>query len=37
MDAIEERLHNDQATEFATCLDQISQIARFRLDAQFAA
>lgn len=36
MDAIEERLHNDRDTEFATCLDQIGQIARFRLDAQFA-
>ncbi|WP_298012089.1 2-oxo-4-hydroxy-4-carboxy-5-ureidoimidazoline decarboxylase [uncultured Castellaniella sp.] len=36
MDAIEERLHNDQEAEFATCLDQIEQIARFRLDAQFA-
>lgn len=37
MDAIEERLRNDRDTEFATCLDQIGQIARFRLDAQFAA
>ncbi|MGB6008359.1 2-oxo-4-hydroxy-4-carboxy-5-ureidoimidazoline decarboxylase [Castellaniella sp.] len=37
MDAIEERLHNDQDTEFTTCLDQIGQIARFRLDARFAA
>jgi 2-oxo-4-hydroxy-4-carboxy-5-ureidoimidazoline decarboxylase len=36
MDAIEERLHNDRDAEFDTCLDQIAQIARFRLDAQFA-
>jgi 2-oxo-4-hydroxy-4-carboxy-5-ureidoimidazoline decarboxylase len=36
MDAIEERLHNDGDAELATCLDQIGQIARFRLDAQFA-
>jgi 2-oxo-4-hydroxy-4-carboxy-5-ureidoimidazoline decarboxylase len=36
MDAIEERLQNDRDVEFATCLDQIGQIARFRLDAQFA-
>ncbi|CAM5784554.1 2-oxo-4-hydroxy-4-carboxy-5-ureidoimidazoline decarboxylase [Castellaniella caeni] len=37
MDAIEARLLHDHDTEFATCLDQIGQIARFRLDAQFAA
>lgn len=36
MDAIEERLQNDRDTEFAACLDQIGQIARFRLDARFA-
>nr|WP_322996417.1 2-oxo-4-hydroxy-4-carboxy-5-ureidoimidazoline decarboxylase [Castellaniella sp.] len=36
MDAIEDRLQNDRDTELATCLDQIAQIARFRLDAQFA-
>ncbi|HEX2519354.1 MAG TPA: 2-oxo-4-hydroxy-4-carboxy-5-ureidoimidazoline decarboxylase, partial [Castellaniella sp.] len=36
MEAIEERLHNDEDTELTTCLDQIGQIARFRLDAQFA-
>lgn len=36
MDAIENRLHNDRETEFASCLDQIGQIARFRLDAHFA-
>ncbi len=36
MDAIEERLHNGRDTEFATCLEQIGQIARFRLDALFA-
>ncbi|MFT0532125.1 2-oxo-4-hydroxy-4-carboxy-5-ureidoimidazoline decarboxylase [Castellaniella hirudinis] len=36
MDAIETRLQNDHDTERATCLDQIAQIARFRLDAQFA-
>lgn len=35
MEAIEERLHNDRDAELATCLDQIAQIARFRLDAQF--
>jgi OHCU decarboxylase len=35
MDAIEERLHNDRDTEFDACLDQIGQIARFRLDAKF--
>ena len=33
MDAIEARLENDRDTEFAACLDQIGQIARFRLDA----
>lgn len=33
MDAIEERLHNDKSVEFATSLDQIAQIARFRLEA----
>ncbi|MDN5843482.1 MAG: 2-oxo-4-hydroxy-4-carboxy-5-ureidoimidazoline decarboxylase [Alcaligenaceae bacterium] len=32
MDAIETRLKNDRDTEFADCLDQIGQIARFRLD-----
>ena len=37
MDAIEERLQNGRDTEFDTCLDQIGQIARFRLDARFAA
>ncbi|WP_368642780.1 2-oxo-4-hydroxy-4-carboxy-5-ureidoimidazoline decarboxylase [Castellaniella ginsengisoli] len=37
MDAIEQRLHNERDAEFATCLDQIGQIARFRLDARFAA
>ncbi|MGX5658969.1 2-oxo-4-hydroxy-4-carboxy-5-ureidoimidazoline decarboxylase [Castellaniella ginsengisoli] len=37
MDAIEQRLRNDRETEFDTCLDQIGQIARFRLDARFAA
>ena len=36
MDAIEERLHNERDVEFDTCLDQIGQIARFRLDARFA-
>jgi 2-oxo-4-hydroxy-4-carboxy-5-ureidoimidazoline decarboxylase len=36
MDAIEQRLHNGRDTEFDTCLDQIGQIARFRLDARFA-
>ncbi|HEX7388043.1 MAG TPA: 2-oxo-4-hydroxy-4-carboxy-5-ureidoimidazoline decarboxylase [Castellaniella sp.] len=35
MEAIEERLHNDEQAELATCLDQIGQITRFRLDAQF--
>lgn len=33
MDAIEERLHNDRSAEFSTSLDQIAQIARFRLEA----
>lgn len=33
MDAIEARLKNDRDAEFTNCLDQISQIARFRLDA----
>ncbi|WP_276808094.1 2-oxo-4-hydroxy-4-carboxy-5-ureidoimidazoline decarboxylase [Castellaniella defragrans] len=37
MDAIEQRLHNERDAEFQTCLDQIGQIARFRLDARFAA
>ncbi|WP_415830951.1 2-oxo-4-hydroxy-4-carboxy-5-ureidoimidazoline decarboxylase [Castellaniella denitrificans] len=37
MDAIEQRLHNERDAEFETCLDQIGQIARFRLDARFAA
>ncbi|MGB3740564.1 MAG: 2-oxo-4-hydroxy-4-carboxy-5-ureidoimidazoline decarboxylase [Castellaniella sp.] len=36
MDAVEARLENDRDTELATCLDQIAQIARFRLDALFA-
>jgi len=36
MDAIEARLQNDAQTEFATCLSEIAQIARFRLDALFA-
>lgn len=35
MDVIDERLRHDRDTEFATCLDQIAQIARFRLEAQF--
>ena len=35
MDAIEERLHNERDVEFSTCLEQIGQIARFRLDALF--
>ncbi|MBV6272739.1 2-oxo-4-hydroxy-4-carboxy-5-ureidoimidazoline decarboxylase [Alcaligenaceae bacterium CGII-47] len=35
MDIIDERLRHDHDTEFATCLDQIIQIARFRLEAQF--
>lgn len=35
MDAIEQRLHNDRNVEFSTCLEQIGQIARFRLDALF--
>lgn len=33
MEAIEARQGNDRNTEFASCLDQIGQIARFRLDA----
>lgn len=33
MDAVEARLHNDRATEFAACLREIGKIARFRLDA----
>ncbi|MER1966609.1 2-oxo-4-hydroxy-4-carboxy-5-ureidoimidazoline decarboxylase [Castellaniella sp. GW247-6E4] len=36
MDAIEERLHNGRDAEFAACLGQIGQIARFRLDALLA-
>lgn len=36
MDAVEERLANDMDTEFRTCLDQIAQIGRFRLDAMIA-
>lgn len=35
MDIIAERLQHDRDTEFAICLDQIAQIARFRLEAQF--
>ena len=35
-DAVEERLNNDQPTEFRTCLGQIAQIGRFRLDAMIA-
>lgn len=37
MDAVEARLSNDMDTEFRTCLDQIAQIGRFRLDAMIAA
>ncbi len=37
MDAIVNRLQNDREVELAACLDQIAQIARFRLEAQFAA
>ena len=37
MDAVEERLNNDKPTEFRTCLGQIAQIGRFRLDAMIAA
>ncbi len=33
MDAIEARLNNDANTEFQRCLQEISKIARFRLDA----
>ena len=36
MDAIEARLKHDTEAERATCLDQIAQIARLRLDARFA-
>ncbi len=36
MDAVEERIANDMDTEFRTCLDQIAQIGRFRLDAMIA-
>lgn len=34
MDIMAERLQHDHDTEFTTCLDQIAQIARFRLEAQ---
>ncbi|WP_416800348.1 2-oxo-4-hydroxy-4-carboxy-5-ureidoimidazoline decarboxylase [Castellaniella sp.] len=37
MGAIEERLRNARDAEFITCLDQIGQIARFRLEARFPA
>lgn len=33
MDAIDQRLGNTRELEFQTCLEQIGQIARFRLDA----
>ena len=36
MDAIEARLQNDAQKEFATCLGEIAQIARFRLYALLA-
>ena len=36
MEAVEARLQNDTQTEFATCLGEIAQIARFRLNALFA-
>lgn len=34
MELIAERIQNDRSTEFAVCLDQIAQIARFRLEAK---
>ncbi|MCK6408829.1 MAG: 2-oxo-4-hydroxy-4-carboxy-5-ureidoimidazoline decarboxylase [Thauera sp.] len=37
MDRVEGRLANERATEFRTCLTEISKIARFRLDAMFGA
>lgn len=37
MDAVEARLRNDAPTEFRTCLAQIAQIGRFRLDAMIEA
>lgn len=37
MDRVEARLANDRDTEFRTCLNEIGKIARFRLDAMFAA
>ncbi|TAH42076.1 MAG: 2-oxo-4-hydroxy-4-carboxy-5-ureidoimidazoline decarboxylase [Betaproteobacteria bacterium] len=37
MDAVDARLANDRDTEFRTCLREIGKIARFRLDAMFAA
>ncbi|WP_418646963.1 2-oxo-4-hydroxy-4-carboxy-5-ureidoimidazoline decarboxylase [Thauera butanivorans] len=37
MDGVEARLANDRDTEFRTCLKEIGKIARFRLDALFAA
>ncbi|MCV2219495.1 2-oxo-4-hydroxy-4-carboxy-5-ureidoimidazoline decarboxylase [Thauera sp. Sel9] len=37
MDGVEARLANDRETEFRTCLKEIGKIARFRLDALFAA
>lgn len=35
MEAMESRLAHSHQTEFQTCLDEIAQIARFRLDAMF--
>ena len=37
MDRVEARLANDRDIEFRTCLNEIGKIARFRLDAMFAA
>jgi len=37
MDGVEARLANDRDTEFRACLKEIGKIARFRLDALFAA
>ena len=37
IDIIAQRLENDAATEFRTCLDEIAKIGRLRLDAMFAA
>ena len=36
IDALSNRLNQDTATEFDTCLNEIGKIARFRLDALFA-